>query len=44
MAGRGVSLRGLDGVVEAVAFLTAVAMYLPVLHRGEGVLNAARYV
>lgn len=31
---------GLDGVVEAGAFLAAVAEDLPVLHAGEGVLDA----
>ena len=31
---------GLDGVVEAVAPLAAIAEDLPVLHPGEGVLDA----
>lgn len=31
---------GLDGVVEAITFLTAVAEDFPVLHAGEGVLDA----
>lgn len=31
---------GLDGVAEDVAFLAAVAEDLPVLHAGEGVLDA----